>query len=462
MFYFSLEEIATIIGGTVYQPSGRQITGFSIDTRTLSPGNIFWTLKGERFDGYDFIHDAWNKGASAAIVSHYPSNFPGTYIFVEDTLKALQNLAATYRQHLNIPIIAITGSHGKTTTKDMTSAVLKTRFHTHETHFNLNGLIGVPLTVLGISQNTEIAVIEIGISKPGEMSLLANIVRPTIGVLTCISESHTEYLKNRETIFKEKSILFDYLYNNESLSFLNADDEFVQRLISDGKCLTFGFRNGAFKARVLTTDKIKTTFILTEPNGEQWTYTIPLPGKHNVLNATIAIAIGRKFGLQHKTIQSGLDLIKLSPNRSEVCQIGNITIINDAYNAAPKSMYNSLKMLKELSGYHRSVAIIGDMLELGSLSRSAHEHLGNVIKSLEIDMTICFGSEIQYTYNVLKAGGADVYHFNSVEEIVSFYISHAQSNDVVLVKASRALKAENIADQLFLKLREIISSTTHD
>jgi UDP-N-acetylmuramoyl-tripeptide--D-alanyl-D-alanine ligase len=428
------------------------VTGISIDSRTIKPGNLYFALQGERFDGHAFVSNALDKGAVAAVVNSDFKESHDRLLTVEDPLSALQDLAGFHRDRLAIPIIGIIGSHGKTTSKDIAASVFRQRYRTACTFKNLNGLIGVPLTLLAIDQMHEFAIIETGISKPGEMDVLGSILKPTGVITTCFACSHTEYLKDLAGITKEKSRLFEYLIETK-LRVLNADDVNIMQSYDAGTSLTWGFESGQYRCREATLSANSSQFTVIQP-GElpSMQFSLPLPGKHNISNALPVIALARHFGFEPEEIQRGFNGIDLSPHRSRVISTKGITLIDDSYNAAPLSMEISLDMLKSMAGSKRSIAVLGDMLELGDVSITAHKKIGKLVSNLNIDLLLCYGPWMKYTAEtVLKENGTARY-FTTRHEITKDLLETIQPGDTILIKSSNGLRSCDIVTALLDEL----------
>ncbi len=441
----SLEFIANSTDGTLKNPANVMISGVSTDTRTLKDGDLYIALIGDRFDGHDFIDKALKNGASAILSSRENISADAPFIYVRDTLEALQNLAAAYRKLFRIPVIAITGSHGKTTTKDLIAQVLSSRFTVHSTYRNLNGLIGVPLTVLGLDHAHEILVIETGISKPGEMDILGRIVQPTIGLFTCAAMAHTEFLKDMAMIVTEKSKLFEYL-QPDGIRVINIDDPNLAILAGSSGTMTYGFSEADVQGKILNLAPGQSEFMVTTATSGPRTFNLPLPGEFNILNALAAISMGMYFGLTREEIQKGLNRVKLSPHRCALEVIHHATIIDDSYNAAPTSMLMSLEMLARLKSSSRTIAVLGDMLELGAHAETAHRRIGQTIVTLGIDLILTFGDSARHITAEAGDRGVNATHYDSKKDLANALIQVANPGDVILFKASRSMAAEQIIE----------------
>ncbi len=433
-------------GGKVIGTLSTEFKGVSADSRTIKPGDLYIALKGDNFDGHNFAEDALNKGASGVLVRRDAALDISPRIEVDDPLKALQALAGSVRKRVNIPVIAITGSHGKTTTKDILSSILSQSMKTRSTFQNLNGLIGVPLTLMQLNEDDQALVIEIGISKPGEMKILAPLVRPTHAIFTCIAPAHSEFLPTLSDIATEKFELANWIDPNGQL-FLNADDRLL--FASNKNAVLFGLKKGVYQAINLqpTIEGIK--FFVKEPSAEAEELFLPYHGKHNVTNALGAIAVARTMGLSYSTIQKGLDSLILSPHRSHIFRISELTVIDDAYNAAPESMRCALQLLADYPSTGRRIAVLGDMLELGTRSQAEHESLGKSLRNYNLDICIVFGNEMRLAYLQAVSMGLPCIYCDDLSQVIQELQKLSLKNGVVLIKASRSMRAEKIVD--FLK-----------
>ena len=347
-------------------PGTKRVKGISTDSRTVKAGELFIPLVGEKFDGRKFIPEVLKKG--------------GLVLDVKDGLKALQNLAAYHRSKFNLPVIGVTGSVGKTTTKDMIAGILAQAMPVLKNEENFNNEIGVPLTLLRLTKKHQAAVIEMGMQGLGEIKLLARIARPTIAVITNIGEAHLEYLKTKKNVAKAKAEIFSFLREGD-WAVINQDDEYVEHLKSKVKSQK---------------SKIRTFGILEMSDvgpAELTGITLPIPGEHNIYNALAAIAVARILKIKPAAIKNGLEAFHPSGKRMEVINCGNETkIINDTYNANPQSMAAALKTLCAIDRpYGRRIAVLGDMLELGRLASPAHRRLIKLARELKIDKVFTFG-----------------------------------------------------------------------
>ena len=448
-----MQEIAKAMDGISCHSINTLVQGVSIDSRTIKPGDLFFAIRGDFFDGHKFVADTLlSKNAAGAVVDmDFPDELKGC-IRVPDTVKALQKLGGYYRQKFNLPIIAVTGSHGKTSTKDILTSILKQHNSVCSTHQNLNGLLGVPLTLLNLNHDHDFAVIEIGISKPGEMDVLASIVQPSVAIFTCVAPAHTEFLHSKKKIAHEKSKIFDHLPAN-GLRVLNAEDTIVMQFFTPDTTITFGMNEGHYRAKILENrlDRLRFNAKSTSQNwmGE---FCLPIPGKHNVLNALAAIAACREFEISNETIQAGISNLAVSPHRTAISQHSGITIIDDSYNAAPLSMLKSIEMLAEFPVPGKKIAVIGDMKELGTQSKKIHFDTGQSISHLEINLLMTFGEDSFWINKAARSRGKKAIHFSSKTSLIEELLTIVVPGDAILVKASRSMHGEEIVDELINKL----------
>ena len=453
----TLKDMATMCGGRLLNGNPDQKTrGVSIDSRTVREGEAFLALKGENFDGHDFVEPAIKKGA-AAVVGHAAklaafaenANQHVGLIEVEDPLEALQKLAAAYRLRFDIPVVVITGSCGKTTTKDMLAAILGRFRKTVATQGNLNNLIGAPLMLLRMNSDTEVAVIEIASNALGEIERLARIINPTMGVITNIGPVHLEGFGSLEGVFREKTSLIPHIRTNGALV-IHEEDVPVDRIrsIFDGTIVTFSFKESAdFYAVDIRQDIERGTEFLL--NGKE-KLLIPVLGEHNVLNALAATATATQLGADMDSIAQGLATFSASSMRMQVCRCRGATIINDAYNANPRAMRESISTAAAIPAERRIFAF-GDMLELGEHAQEAHLSLGRYIGDVSPDLLYLVGAfRNDVRDGALEAGMQPerIFCFDDTEEVAASLKELLRSGDLLLVKGSRGMRMEKIVQRL--------------
>lgn len=433
------------------------ILGVSKDTRTLAPGNLYVPLIGERYDGHDYAEAARTAGAAATLWQsdhgEPPEGIPA--ILVPDALAALQRLAARYREELPVRIVGVTGSNGKTTTKDMIAAVLAGQYVVHKTEGNLNGDIGLPLMVLQMDERTEAAVLEMGMRGFGEIDLLTRIARPEVAVITMIGEAHLERLGSREGIARAKLEIVNGLREGGVLVYNGDEPLLAEQLPLLPK--PAGMKTVRFGAEA--SNDIWPSSVLTDADGAGFTlcgtgapvFRIPLPGRHNAVNAAAAIAVARHFGIGDELTADGLRTMQPTGMRIErVTGVTGLTVLNDAYNASPASVAASVALLCELSGYRRKIVVLGDMLELGGEEARYHREIGALLTAGSIDYVFTYGPLSVHTKEAAEHSfpAGRVNWFNDKEALVRAIAAVASPQDVVLVKGSRGMRLEEAVERL--------------
>jgi len=420
---------------------------FVTDSREIKSGDFYVPLVGEKFDGHDFINEAFSKGAVACF-SIKDVNVPNgkVLIKVSDTLKAYQDVAKAYRSEAQVPLVAITGSVGKTTTKDMISAVLAEHYNVLKTEGNLNNFIGLPKTLLNY-KDQEIIVLEMGMNHFNEISVLSDIAKPNIAVLTNIGHSHIGNLGSRENILKAKMEILEGM-NDDGVIVVNNDDIYLSTIKDKvkQKVITYGINNDSdYMAYDVVMNDSYTTFKIND-DGKIYNVKINLPGEHLVYNALAAWAVGKLNNVSSDEIIKGLETFKMSKLRMDVREINNVKIINDTYNANPESMKAALTTLSKMNG-NRKIAILADMLELGERSNNIHFELGRCINDLEIDYLFTYGEEAKFiAKGAIDAGKANVKIFDNKEELIDEANKFLQAGDIVLVKGSRGMKMDEVVN----------------
>lgn len=445
---FTLAEIAKACNGEYVgneSLKNTKITSVERDSRQVKNGSLFLAIKGERVDGHDFIEKCFAQGAVCALCEKAPENATKPCIVVSSTLDAVKKIGKAYREKFDIPVIGISGSVGKTSTKEMLYAVLSQKFKTHKTQGNLNNELGVPLTLLSMPEDTEAAVIEMGISDFGEMTRLSEMVQPTICVLTIIGECHLENLGNRDGVLKAKTEMFKNARENADF-ILNGDDDKLStvKTVNGKKPVFFGLdaKNDFYAKNIKNSGDGKVLATLCFDNNNNIDVEIPAIGTYMVTNALAAAAAGKLLGLTDEEIANGVASYKTVGSRANVINTGKIKIIDDCYNANPTSVRASLDTLSNLDG--RKVAILGDMKELGSEELKLHFDTGVYAKSKGIGTVITVGELAKEL-----AKGADGKAFDTIEDAKPEILKTIKSGDVVLVKASHSMQFENIVE--FLK-----------
>jgi len=428
-----------------------EISGVTTDSRNVENDNLFFPLVGDVFNGHEFVDKAISNGAKAVIWQKSEKNPPKEvpFILVEDTLVALQALATAYINELpNLKIIGITGSNGKTTTKDMVAAILETTYKVHKTQGNFNNHIGLPLTVLSMSEDTEIAVLEMGMSGKGEIELLSEIAHPDVAVITNIGEAHLMDLGSREGIAEAKLEITKGL-KKDGLFIFHGDEPLLQERVPglSLKTTTFGeaSSNDYYPAKIIQ----EPTGTLFEVNKEE--YFIPVLGKHNVWNALAAYAVADYYGVEKDAIKKGFSSMKLTGMRLELIQAKNgASIINDAYNASPTSMLAAIDLIENLKDFDQKIVVLGDMLELGDDEVEYHQQVGREIKQNNISHIFTYGKLGKEIAKGAKENQSvdTVHHYDQKDELIKHLQSIVKEKDIVLVKASRGMKLEEVVNSI--------------
>jgi UDP-N-acetylmuramoyl-tripeptide--D-alanyl-D-alanine ligase len=434
------------------------IKGVSTDTRTLKPGNLFVPLDiGNRFDGHHFVREAIARGAVAALWQKdrpdAPTDVP--LIYVEDSLVSLQELARAYRQELSVRVVGITGSNGKTTTKDMIAAILATTYKVHKTIGNLNNHIGLPLTLLQLSEETEIAIFEMGMSDRREIEFLTKLARPDVVIITNIGESHLLQLGSREQIARAKLEILAGLHEN-GLFVYYGDEPLIEQLMPEveqpQQMLRFSFgsavKNDFYPVAILNEQEGSFFQINLEKSPN---FYIPVLGQHNVINALAAIAVGKYMGVSDSNLLKGLRSIEMTSMRIErVPTSYNALILNDAYNASPTSMRAAIRLLEEMKGFKRKIVVLGDMLELGSNEQAYHQEMGHELQPQHIDLIYTYGTLAQYIAEAARTrfSAKQVLWFTDKAEMIRQLKAKVSEGDLVLVKGSRGMKLEEVVNAL--------------
>lgn len=450
------KEIVNAVDGVLV--SGDLKTEFSnitTDSRKINIGDFFIPLVGEKFDGHDYIVPSFEQGVSGCLTQKDTSGHEGKVVIrVDDTLCALRKLSAYYRQRFNIPFVGITGSVGKTSTKDMVSGVLSKKFNVLKTQGNFNNEIGVPLTVFNIEASHEAAVVEMGMSGFGEISRLTSIVRPDIAVITNIGLSHLEKLGSRQNILRAKMEIFEGLKTN-GLVILNGDDNLLNGLkdLLNFRTVFYGMEDGLdYQAyNISSQGEMGTSFELAIGN-YSYKVHVPVPGIHNIHNALAAIAVGIELKIPVDDIIKGIGEFSPSKMRLNIIDLNGIKIINDAYNASPHSMEAAINVLKDVAKDNdRTIAVLGDMLELGDITVKAHREVGKYAVSKNVNYVVAVGEKGKdIADGALEAGAAEdrVFHFRDNSEAGKFLLDFTKTGDVLVVKGSRGMKMEEIVNLL--------------
>ncbi len=444
----TLQNIATACQGQLVCKKEQEqinITGAVLDSRKVEEGYLFFATKGEKVDGHSFIPQVAEKKAACVVCEKAPENVEIPYILVEDSFVALKKIATFYRENLTIPVVGITGSVGKTSTKEMISSVLSTRYNVLKTEGNFNNEVGLPLTILRIRDEHKVAVVEMGINHFGEMHRLSEIAKPDICVITNIGQCHLEFLGSREGILKAKSEIFDYM-NPEGYVCINGDDDMLSTIkeVHGHKPVTYGMtmKNDVYVTSV-TSKGILGSDASVYLNDETFDVNIHLPGEHMVMNALAAACVGDLLGLKQEEIAEGIANAKPVGGRSNLIVLENRMVLDDCYNANPVSMKAAIDLLNLANT--RKVAILGDMFELGEGQEEMHGEIGTYAVDKGIDVLVCVGELSKNMYEAAVKARTDIskdiqiYHMTDREEVVQKIEDILEKGDTVLVKASHGM-----------------------
>lgn len=455
-----LAKVAEVLG--FGEPvSDRVVRGCSIDSRHIEPDQLFFAIRGPRHDGHEFVTSALEHGAAGAVVERsfrerVPASLRPQLVPVADATEALQDLARYVRRRWGGRVIAVTGSMGKTTTKEMIAALLATRFRVHKSHGNLNNHYGLPLTLLGLESSHEVAVVELAMSGAGEIARLARIAEPDVGVVTNVAPVHLEFFDSVDSIARAKRELIENLShrNGKPTAVLNFDDARVRKFAEgfDGNVVTFGLSEGAlFRGTNVRSHEEGSRFLLSGPHLEG-EFTVPLPGAHNVENALAALTTAISCGLDSVHLGPALAAFRNLAQRTEIFTLpGEITILNDCYNSNPRAMECMIETLAAWAGAKRRIVVAGEMLELGPTSPEWHRQVGRKVVEFGIDGLVAVQGDARFIREGAVAAGMDpakAVFFPNAPEAGRHCGSLLEPGDVVLVKGSRGVNLERVTELL--------------
>ena len=451
----TLQQIAVMIGLKNDQFQDVDVKGVTIDSRKIEKGQLFIPFKGENSDGHKYVEQAIENGAAAALwqkdVPNPPVHLP--ILLEDDTLTAIQQLAKQYLNQTTPQVIGITGSNGKTTTKDMTASLLSQKYKVHKTEGNFNNHLGLPLTILSMPEDTEVVVLEMGMSSKGENEILSNLAEPDLAIITNIGESHLLDLGSREAIAEAKLEIVSGL-KEEGLLVYNGDEPLLQeRLVNrEGKMASFG------------KEKFNTIYPLDIETGSDYTtftsnlypeeLKLPILGNHNVLNAMAAILVARELGVSFSEIKTGLQQLKVTNMRMEMLEgMHGAKIINDAYNASPTAMRAAIDLVSQLKGFQNKYLVLGDMLELGDDEVKYHQSIGEYIQEGAVHQLFTYGQLGAHIAEGAKAvlGEENVQSFLDKQHLINELKNRIGKDDLILVKASRGMKLEEVVHALQIR-----------
>lgn len=422
-----------------------EINFFSQDSRQMTNGGMYIPLKGERFDGHNFIESAFQIGAQA-IISEKDVNYEDKIVIkVKDTHQALKDMASYLRNHRPVKVVGVTGSVGKTSTRDMVYSVVKQKYKTLKTEGNYNNEIGLPLTILRY-HNEEVLVLEMGMNHLQEMSRLSMIARPDIACITNVGTAHIGELGSRENILKAKLEIIDGMKEGSTL-IINQDNDMLQtvelphfNVVRVGKG-----KEASIQASHIVLEETKSSFEV-EYQGKKEIIEVPAQGEHNISNALIAIAVGIELNISLEDIKKGIQEFKLTKNRMDILEKNHKTVIDGTYNASVDSMKSSIDVLANYK--KRKVAILADMLELGDYSQQLHEEVGSYVASKGINILVCVGKEAKYIYQKARESMKDVYYFESNQEVIARLDELLKEDDVILVKGSHSMNLKEVVEKI--------------
>jgi UDP-N-acetylmuramoyl-tripeptide--D-alanyl-D-alanine ligase len=446
----SFEQIAALVGGKLHGVGAEKVTRVVTDSRSIRAGEFFVALSGDQFDGHDFLPAVKEAAAAGALVSHVNVDLNGfTQIEVPETLTALQRLARAYRNQLRLKAIGVTGSSGKTSTKEMIASVLGERFSVIKTIGNYNNHIGLPLTVLAASSADDIGVFEMGMNHAGELAPLCEIARPDAAVLTNVGMAHIGYLDTREAIAAEKAVVAEAV-PAEGFVVLNANDDFTDWIAARCKAriVRAGVGRGDVKALDID-DRVKGATFTLEHGGRSTPVLLPVHGEHMVANACLAAAVGLEFGLTLQECAAGLAKTAIPGNRLKIQHLGPLLVINDAYNANPDSMVAALKTAAQLSVKGRRVAALGRMGELGKESAAAHRRVGRTVAELEFDFLVTVGEEARLIAEAARSAGLkSTQQSDTHQQAIDALLDYLEPGDLLLVKGSLSSAMDRVVHGL--------------
>ena len=448
----TLSHIAQLAGASLSSGDGTVVINkVSTDSRTIKPSELFVALRGENFQGHDFVEVSAKAGATGALVDlKWAGNVSNNFALLRatDTLQAYQTLAANYRRALGLKVLAITGSNGKTSTKDFAAAVLARRFRVTKTEGNFNNHVGLPRTILEATSENEVAVWEIGMNHPGEIAALSKIAAPDAAIITNIGVAHIEFVGSREAIALEKGALAQAI-EPQGTVVLNADDPFTEEIAARtrAKVVLAGTTGGTVRAIEIRQSAEGSEFTIVE-GAHRCRAQLPVAGSHMVQNALLAVAAGRAFGLSIEECAAGLAAAPLTKARLQIKEINGVQFLDDSYNANTDSMKAALRTLVELDTEGKRIAVLGEMRELGGESERGHREVGETAATLGVNQLITIGDTADLIAEGARTAGLDkVSSVRSTAEAAKLLGEIAKPGDLVLIKGSRAARTEQVIEQ---------------
>ena len=445
----TLEDLFNLPASEIVNPDGyKAVSKISIDSRKINKGSLFIAIKGEKFDGHNFVREVIKNGASAVVIERKKySQFRDLdipVILVDKTVDALGGLAKVWRSKLNAKVVSITGSAGKTTTKDIIGTLLSEKYKMKKTSGNNNNHIGVPLTILSADKNDEVLVLEHGTNHFGEIDYTANIAQPDYALITNIGTSHLAFLKNKRGVLKEKKSLFDVTAKRDGTLLINEDDNLLKNVYPDYKNrVTFGSEQTAdIKGKILSYSEDGKPFVELRYKGKTIKAHFNLYGEQNFKNFLAAASVAFKLGLNEKEILGGMKKLSSPDKRLNVSEYSDFLLIDDTYNANPESMKSSLELLGRINLFTKKIAILGDMLELGNSELLYHKGLASVIKKNRINTVYTIGNRMKVLNEELVREGIECKHFLQRDTLSEFIRKNDLSGSAILVKGSRGMRME--------------------
>ncbi len=450
----TLEDIFNLSTAVIYYPDlYKSVTSVSIDTRTIKKNSLFVAIKGKNFDGHNYVKDAIKKGATAIVVSNRKlnllKNVTVPIISVRNTKIAYGELASIWRSKFKTKVISITGSNGKTSTKEISKQLLKEKYKVHSTYSNNNNEIGVPLTILTTPKNCEVLILEHGSNHFGEIEYTAKIAKPDYALITNIGNSHIEFLKNKNGVLKEKTALFNNVHENGKV-LINNDDDLLKKIKTNyKKKTTFGFKGKVeVRGKTLGVTKDSKQKIEIKYNNTKLEIALPLLGKSNAYNYLAAVTIAKEFGLTKKQITEATKKINQISKRLEKKEYKKVTIIDDTYNSNPESVKNALIVLQQNKVRKNKIAVLGDMFELGKDSEKKHQDLAKEINKAKINTVLTIGKNTKLLNEALNKNIKTKKHFSTRKALKEFLKKMELNDSIVLVKGSRGMKMEEFVEIL--------------
>ena len=453
MLELNLQEIVKATKGALLKEADvKEIKAVSTDTRKIEEGTMFIALKGENFNGNNYVLDAFHKGAKIAIVDEVKCDLNElkedvALIKVENTGRALMDLAKFYREKLGLKVVGITGSAGKTSTKDLVAAVLSDKYKVFKTKGNFNNEIGLPLMILELDSTYDVAILEMGMRGLGQIRELAEIASPDLGIITNIGISHIEILKTRENILKAKMEIATFFDKNNTLVVCGNDDFLGALPEAEYKIVKTGVgENFEIGAKNIALEELSSKFTVYDGEKEE-EFSLDMPGEHNISNLMLGIAIAKELGVSFEEMKRGLKNIEATSMRLELIKKDGFSILNDCYNSSPVAVKSAIDVMKNIEGKRR-IAVLGTMRELGHKSEEAHEEIGKYAKENGIEKVLCFGD---FSENIKEGYGEGCTVYENKEELIKDLLNIICEGDIILVKASRSLKFEEITKALLEK-----------